>query len=68
MIVPKFWAEGRVQQGIGRNQVTVRRYGWSDESPLNAQVNADVRAHEALARILLPASPIPMIGTSSWLA
>jgi len=52
MIVPKFWAEGRVQQGIGRNQVTVRRYGWSDESPLNAQVNADVRAHEALARIL----------------
>jgi len=52
MIVPKYWAEGRVQQGIGRKQVAVRRYGWSDESPLNAQVNADARAHEALARIL----------------
>lgn len=52
MIVPKFWAESRAQHRAGRKQVTVRRYGWSDTSQLDAQVNADARANDALARIL----------------
>jgi hypothetical protein len=51
MIVPKFWAEGRIQQKIAGKQVTVRRFGWSDVSQSDAQVNADVRAGEAIARI-----------------
>jgi hypothetical protein len=52
MLVPKYWAEGRVQHRAGRKQVTVRRYGWSDLSQADAQANADARANDALARIL----------------
>jgi hypothetical protein len=52
MLVPKFWAEGRVQERTAKKQVTVRRFGWSDESQANAQAMADARAHEALARLL----------------
>src|ERR1051325_3351768 len=52
MLIPKFWAEGRVQGRTPEQQVTVRRFGWSDESQANAQAMADARAHEALARLL----------------
>jgi hypothetical protein len=52
MIVPKYWAEGRVQRRDGRRQVTIRRYGWSDISAADAQSNADARANEAMARVL----------------
>lgn len=52
MIVPKFWAEGRVQHREKRKQVTIRRYGWSDTSQAEAQAHADARAAEALARVL----------------
>lgn len=52
MIVPKYWAEGRAQNRAANKQVTVRRFGWSDASQLDAQMNADTRANEALARIL----------------
>lgn len=52
MIVPSFWAEGRIQQQVAGKQVTVRRFGWSDESPIAAQAHADARAREALARIV----------------
>jgi hypothetical protein len=52
MIVPKFWAEGRIQEQAAGRQVTVRRFGWSDESQADAQARADARAREALARII----------------
>jgi hypothetical protein len=52
MIVPQFWAEGRVQSNRDGRQVTVRRFGWSDSSQADAQANADARAAEALQRIL----------------
>lgn len=52
MIVPRYWAEGRVQKRDGRRQVTIRRYGWSDISVADAQSNADARANEAMARVL----------------
>src|SRR5262245_4963295 len=52
MIVPTFWAEGRIQHRHAGRQVTVRRFGWSDESQAEAQANADSRAREALDRIL----------------
>ena len=51
MIVPQYWAEGRVQTRKKGRQVTVRRWGWSDVSPEDAQANADARASEALARL-----------------
>jgi len=52
MIVPQFWAEGRVRGRHDGRQVTVRRFGWSDTSQADAQANADDRAAEALRRVL----------------
>jgi hypothetical protein len=51
MIVPQFWAEGHVQGARDGESVTVRRFGWSDSSQAEAQVNADARAADALRRI-----------------
>ena len=52
MIVPTYWAEARLQERRKGRQVTVRRWGWSDEGPGQAQAHADSRAREALQRIL----------------
>lgn len=52
MIVPSFWAECQLKDRIGRKRVTVRRFGWSDVSAEDAQRHADVRAQEAMSRIL----------------
>ncbi len=52
MIVPQFWAEGRVQIREKGKQITVRRFGWSDTSEAEAQANADARAQDALERLL----------------
>jgi hypothetical protein len=52
MIVPQYWAEGRLQQRSRGKQVTVRRFGWSDLSQEHAQAHADERAREAFDRVL----------------
>lgn len=52
MIVPQYWAEGRVRHRAGGRQITVRRFGWSDSSPEAAQVAADQRAQDSLRRIV----------------
>jgi hypothetical protein len=52
MIVPDFWAEARKRRRVGRKQVTVRRFGWSNISQADALAMAEGRAEEALARIL----------------
>ncbi|WP_241027071.1 hypothetical protein [Variovorax sp. RKNM96] len=52
MIIPQFWAEGRIQEQVAGKQFTVRRYGWSDDSPLAAQAHADQRTREAFDRIV----------------
>lgn len=52
MIVPQFWAEGRVQHRNAGKQITVRRFGWSDSSQADAQAMADQRSEEALHRLL----------------
>jgi hypothetical protein len=52
MIVPQYWAEGRLQHRDKRRQVTVRRFGWSDVSQADAQANADARVQAALARLI----------------
>lgn len=56
MIVPQFWAEGRLQHRQKGRQVTVRRFGWSDTGQLEAQAHADQRTHQALERIIAGAT------------
>jgi hypothetical protein len=50
--VPQYWAEGRARDRKKGRQVTVRRWGWSDESAEQAQAHADTRTKDALQRIL----------------
>lgn len=52
MIIPSYWAEARRQARQQARNVTVRRFGWSDESESAAQAHAEGRAEEALANIL----------------
>lgn len=52
MIVPQYWAEGRLQHRTRGRQVTVRRFGWSDLSLEDAQALADARTREAFERVL----------------
>jgi len=52
MIVPQYWAEGRLQHRSRGRQVTVRRFGWSDVSQQEAQAHADARTREAFDRVL----------------
>jgi len=51
MIVPQFWAEGRLHRRVGGRSVTVRRFGWSDQDQAAAQAHADARAQDAMERI-----------------
>ncbi len=52
MIIPYFWAEARLQHKTQERQVTVRRWGWSDESQEAAQAHAQERTRDAMERIL----------------
>ena len=53
MIVPEYWAEARFQQprGKGQKQITVRRFGWSNDSQAEAEQMAGRRAQDGLKRI-----------------
>ncbi len=51
MIVPQYWAEARQQHRQGKRQLTVRRFGWSDESQQAAQQHADERVRDAMSRL-----------------
>lgn len=52
MIVPEYWAEAREQVRHKGRTITVRRYGWSDDSADAAQAHADARTRQALEAIL----------------
>lgn len=52
MIIPRYWAEARLQHRDRKRQVTVRRFGWSDIGEAEAQAHADARVREALERVL----------------
>lgn len=52
MIVPKYWAESRLQHRDKDRQITLRRFGWSDASEADAQSSADARVQAALERVL----------------
>lgn len=51
MIVPRHWAESRVQTRARGRQITVRRFGWSNDSLVDAERMAAERAQEALRAI-----------------
>lgn len=51
MLVPRYWAEGRLRERTKTRQITVRRWGWSDDSQAKAQAHADARTREAFDRI-----------------
>ena len=53
MIVPQFWAEAVLQQSIGKKSVTLRRFGWSDESLEAATTHAQIRLEEAGKQLAL---------------
>lgn len=52
MIIPEHWAEARLQVRHRGRSVTVRRFGWSEESEASAQAHAEERARQALEGIL----------------
>lgn len=52
MLIPFFWAESRLQTKSRTKQVTVKRWGWSDISQIEAQEMADRRVQEGMNRIL----------------
>jgi len=52
MIIPQYWAEARLQHRERGRQITIRRFGWSDDSLAAAQAHADARVREAMARAL----------------
>lgn len=58
MLIPQYWAEGRVQSRTPDRQVTIRRFGWSDVSQADAQALADARANEAMEANL---SGVPIV-------
>lgn len=58
-LVPRYWAEGRLRHRQDGRQLTLRRWGWSDESPAQAQALADARVRAAMDQALQnwPAAP-----------
>ncbi|MDR7191543.1 hypothetical protein [Luteimonas terrae] len=52
MIVPEYWAEARRQTRHGGRSVTVRRFGWSDDSEDAAQAHAELRVQGAFDAVL----------------
>jgi hypothetical protein len=52
MIVANYWAESRRQHTINGKQITLRRFGWSDENQIQADAMAHARADEALKQVI----------------
>lgn len=52
MIIPKFWAQAVVRHRDRNRQVSIRRFGWSNQNQDDAQRNAEERAQDALQRVL----------------
>jgi hypothetical protein len=50
MIVPSYWAEARASVRVKGRSVTLRRFGWSDDSLGDAQAQAELRVAEAAQR------------------
>lgn len=51
MQVPEFWAEARHEGTVKGRRRVVRRFGWSDASQADAELQAETRAEAALAEL-----------------
>ncbi len=51
MIVPSYWSESVLKNEVQGRSITVRRFGWSNDSESAALEMAESRAQEAMARI-----------------
>ena len=78
MHIPRYWAQARLRHDTGlRHGATVQRWGWSDDSPADADAHARSRAQAALDALLdtlfslrqghEPATPIWTTWTS-WIS
>ena len=47
MLVPQYWAEAKEKKIIDGRQVTIKRFGWSDENNQSAQKHAQECVSEA---------------------
>ena len=52
MIVPRYWAEARRQERVGKKQFTVRRFGWSNANQAEAEAHAAQRLEAAWADVV----------------
>lgn len=52
MLIPLFWAERRLQVKQRRKKITIRRFGWSNDTQEAADAHAEMRAQEALERCI----------------
>lgn len=57
MIVPNYWAEARASVRVKGRSITLRRFGWSDDSPADAQAQAELRVAEA-AQLAASGQPV----------
>ena len=51
MLVPRFWAEYRLERSHAGRSVVIRRWGWSDASEVAALRHAESRALEAFQHV-----------------
>lgn len=58
MHIPQYWAQARLRHETSpRHGATVQRWGWSDNSQLDAEAHAQQRAQQALDDVLKPKAP-----------
>jgi hypothetical protein len=58
VIVPNYWAEASTSVHLKGRRMTLRRFGWSDDGPAEAQAQAELRVAEA-ARLAADGQDVP---------
>lgn len=51
MIIPKYWAEAKTKTKFEGRQYTIKRFGWSDQSPEAAHIHAEHRVTAAIEQM-----------------
>ncbi|MEG0677940.1 MAG: hypothetical protein RR473_14990, partial [Comamonas sp.] len=61
MHIPQYWAQVRLRHQTGiRHGASVQRWGWSDNSQMDAEIHARQRAQQALDALLSAGSARPL--------
>ena len=61
-LVPRYWSEARLHKREGGRRLTLRRWGWSDDSTEAAHTHAQARVEAAMTKALeygWPNAPVP---------